>query len=163
MLSVVEAFPSHQFVIAGAPSQSEAFYKSFVNNKHVKLVSNHTYDLLSMAEAALVTSGTATLETALFKVPQVVCYKSSWLSYQIGKRVVKLDFISLVNLIMTKEIVCELIQNNLNTKRLTQELKNILSSATKQRLKADYDRLEQKLGGYGASEKVAGLIFDSLN
>ena len=163
MLSVVEAFPSHQFVIAGAPSQSEAFYKSLVNNKQVKLVSNHTYDLLSMAEAALVTSGTATLETALFKVPQVVCYKSSWLSYQIGKRVVKLDFISLVNLIMTKEVVCELIQNNLNTKRLTQELKNILSSATQQRLKGDYDRLEQKLGGYGASEKVAGLIFDSLD
>ena len=163
MLSVVEAFPSHQFVIAGAPSQSEAFYKSLINSKRVKFVSNATYDLLSIAEAALVTSGTATLETALFKVPQVVCYKSSWLSYQIGKRVVKLDFISLVNLIMAREVVCELIQNHLNTQRLTQELKNILSSATQQRLKADYKRLEDKLGGRGASEKVAGLIFDSLD
>jgi lipid-A-disaccharide synthase len=86
-------------------------------------VSNATYDLLSMGEAALVTSGTATLETALFKVPQVVCYKSSWLSYQIGKRVVKLDFISLVNLIMAREVVCELIQNDLNTQRLTKNSK----------------------------------------
>jgi lipid-A-disaccharide synthase len=163
MLSVVEAFPSHQFVIAGAPSQSEAFYKSLVNSKRVKFVSNATYDVLSMAEAALVTSGTATLETALFKVPQVVCYKSSWLSYQIGKRVVKLDFISLVNLIMAREVVCELIQNDLNTQRLTQELKNILSSATQQRLKTDYKRLEDKLGGRGASEKVARLIFDSVH
>jgi lipid-A-disaccharide synthase len=126
-------------------------------------VSNATYDVLSMAEAALVTSGTATLETALFKVPQVVCYKSSWLSYQIGKRVVKLDFISLVNLIMAREVVCELIQNDLNTQRLTQELKNILSSATQQRLKTDYKRLEDKLGGRGASEKVARLIFDSVH
>ncbi|MEC8133929.1 MAG: lipid-A-disaccharide synthase, partial [Bacteroidota bacterium] len=162
MLSVVEAFPSHQFVIAGAPSQSEAFYKSLINSKRVKFVSNATYDVLSMAEAALVTSGTATLETALFKVPQVVCYKSSWLSYQIGKRVVKLDFISLVNLIMAREVVRELIQNDLNTKSLTQELKNILSNSTQQRLKADYNQLEDKLGGRGASEKVAKLIFDSL-
>ena len=118
---------------------------------------------MTMADAALVTSGTATLETALFKVPQVVCYKSSWLSYQIGKRVGKLDFISLVNLIMAKEVVCELIQNDLNTKRLTRELKNILNSTTQQRLKADYERLQNKLGGCGASKKVARLIFDSLN
>jgi lipid-A-disaccharide synthase len=85
------------------------------------------------------------------------------LSYQIGKRVVKLDFISLVNLIMARKVVCELIQNNLNTQRLTQELKNILSGATQQRLKADYKRLEDKLGGRGASEKVAELIFNSLH
>ena len=163
MLSVVEAFPSYQFVIAEAPSQDEAFYKSLIKTRGVKFVSNATYDLLSMAEAALVTSGTATLEAALFKVPQVVCYKSSWLSYQIGKRVVKLDFISLVNLIMAREVVCELIQNDLNTKRLTQELKNILSSSTQQRLKADYERLQNKLGGRGASEKVARIIFDSLD
>ena len=109
-------------------------------------MSNATYDLLSIAQVALVTSGTATLETALFKVPQVVCYKSSWLSYQIGKQVVKLDYISLVNLIMEREVVCELIQNNLNKKRLTAELNHILDPKTQQQLNSEYNTLEQKLG-----------------
>lgn len=162
MLSVVEAFPDYQFVIAGAPSQPEKVYKPYIKNDRVHFVSNATYDLLSMADAALVTSGTATLETALFKVPQVVCYKSSWLSYQIGKRVVKLKFISLVNLIMDRKVVAELIQNELNTKRLTAELKHILEPKTQQQLQADYNNLEQKLGGYGASQKVAELVIKHL-
>jgi len=118
--------------------------------------------LLSVADAALVTSGTATLETALFKVPQVVCYKSSWLSYQIGKQVVKLDYISLVNLIMDREVVCELIQNDLNTKRLTKELNHILDPKTQQNVKDEYDALEKKLGGPGASQKVAKAVFQDL-
>lgn len=162
MLSVVDAFPEHQFVIAGAPSQTKAFYQKFIKNKNIKLVSNTTYDLLSIAQAALVTSGTATLETALFKVPQVVCYKSSWLSYQIGKQVVKLDYISLVNLIMEREVVCELIQNDLNTKRLTAELNHILDPKTQQQLNTEYTALEQKLGGTGASQKVAKAVFKAL-
>ena len=85
MLSIVEDFPDYQFVIAGAPSQDYAFYESFITNNNIKFISNKTYDLLKIATAALVTSGTATLETALFKVPEVVCYKGSWASYQIAK------------------------------------------------------------------------------
>lgn len=162
MLSVVEAFPDYQFVIAGAPSQPEKVYKSYIKNDRIHFVSNATYDLLSIADAALVTSGTATLETALFKVPQVVCYKSSWLSYQIGKRVVKLKFISLVNLIMDRKVVTELIQNELNTQRLTAELKHILEPKTQKLLQVDYNDLEQKLGGPGASQKVAELVIKDL-
>lgn len=162
MLSVVDAFSEHQFVIAGAPSQEKAFYQKFINNKNIKLMSNATYDLLSIAQVALVTSGTATLETALFKVPQVVCYKSSWLSYQIGKQVIKLDYISLVNLIMEREVVCELIQNDFNTKRLTAELNHILDPKTQQQLNTEYNALEQKLGGTGASQKVAKAVFKAL-
>jgi len=117
MLSISPQFPDYQFIIAGSPSQEAAFYQPFIANSQVQLLTNKTYDILSIASAAVVTSGTATLETALFKVPQVVCYKGSWLSYQIGKRLVKLKFISLVNLIMDSQIVSELIQNEMNTKK----------------------------------------------
>ena len=123
MLSVVSDFPDYQFVIAGAPSQEFEFYEPFLNKQNIKFISNKTYDLLSVSHAALVTSGTATLETALFKVPEVVCYKGSWVSYQIAKRIITLKFISLVNLIMDKEVVKELIQDELNTKNLKIELK----------------------------------------
>ena len=162
MLSIIDDFPEYQFVIAGAPSQNDIFYKSFIKSKSVKFVNNSTYDLLNFSKAALVTSGTATLETALFKVPQVVCYKSSWISYQIGKRLIKLNFISLVNLIMDRDVVCELIQNKLNQKNLTQELKKILVPLRESELKSDYENLQKQLGGKGASEKVASLVFKSL-
>ena len=105
MLKMVDKFPGYQFVIAGAPSQDYSFYKQFINTKNVKFISNRTYDLLSISYAALVTSGTATLETALFKIPEVVCYKGSWLSYHIAKKIITLKFISLVNLIMDREVV----------------------------------------------------------
>lgn len=164
MLSVVENFKDYQFVIAGAPSQDYSFYKQFINDANIDFVSNKTYDLLSLSTAALVTSGTATLETALFKVPQVVCYKGSWLSYQIGKRLVKhIKFISLVNLIMDKEVVTELIQNECNTKRLNLELTKILDEYERTKFFMSYYELEKKLGGKGASEKVAQLIYNSLN
>jgi len=163
MLSVVSDYPDYQFVIAGAPSQDYNFYKQFINVKNVKFISNKTYDLLSVSTAALVTSGTATLETALFKVPQVVCYKGSWLSYQIGKRVVNLDYISLVNLIMDKEVVTELIQNDFNTKRLKKEINKILDGFERTKFFIDYYELEKKLGGKGASEKTAQIIYESLN
>ncbi|MDB9960631.1 lipid-A-disaccharide synthase [Oceanihabitans sp.] len=163
MLSVVSDYPDYQFVIAGAPSQDYSFYKQFINVENVKFISNKTYDLLSVSTAALVTSGTATLETALFKVPQVVCYKGSWLSYQIGKRVVNLDYISLVNLIMDKEVVTELIQNDFNTKRLKKELNKILDDYERTKFFVDYYELEKKLGGKGASEKTAEIIYESIN
>lgn len=162
MLSVVKDFPDYQFVIAGAPSQDFEFYKPFMTNENVKFISNKTYDLLSISSAAIVTSGTATLETALFKVPQVVCYKGSWISYQIGKRVVNLEYISLVNLIMNKPVVTELIQNDFNTKRLQSELNAILATEKREEIFLQYFELEKRLGGKGASEKTAQLIYNTL-
>jgi lipid-A-disaccharide synthase len=162
MLSIVDDYPNYQFVIAGAPSQDFDFYSKYITNPNVNFVSNKTYDLLSVSTAALVTSGTATLETALFKVPQVVCYKGSWLSYQIGKRVVNLDYISLVNLIMDKEVVKELIQNDFNTKNLKKELDIILDEYERTKFFINYYELEKKLGGKGASDNTAKLIFKTL-
>jgi lipid-A-disaccharide synthase len=162
MLSVVEDFNEYQFVIAGAPSQEASFYTPYIKKQNVHLLLNRTYDLLSVSNAALVTSGTATLETALFKVPQVVCYKGSRISYEIAKRVIKLKYISLVNLILDKEVVTELIQTEFNSNRLRKELTYILDDYTRAKLFLDYYDLEQKLGGKGASAKTAGLIFEAI-
>jgi lipid-A-disaccharide synthase len=155
---MADVFTDYQFVIAGAPSQDFEFYQPFITKDNVKFISNKTYDLLSVSYAAIVTSGTATLETALFKVPEIVCYKTSWISYQIGKRLVDLKYISLVNLIMDKEVVKELIQDDFNEKNLEIELHKILDDTTRKRLFLDYFELEKKLGGKGASKKVATLI-----
>ncbi len=162
MLSIVSDFPEYQFVIAGAPSQEYHFYEQFLTNKNVKFVTNKTYDLLSIATAALVTSGTATLETALFKVPEVVCYKGSWVSYQIAKRIITLKYISLVNLIMEEEVVTELIQDKLTPKNLKKELTRLLDESHRTAVLQKYEDLERKLGGVGASEKTAKLILKEL-
>lgn len=162
MLSLVDDFPEFQFVIAGAPSQDFEFYQQFINNKNVYFINNKTYDLLSVSYAALVTSGTATLETALLKVPQVVCYKGSAISYFIAKRIITLKFISLVNLIMDREVVTELIQDDYNKVKLTFELQKILDEKYRKKLFLDYYELEQKLGGKGASKNVAKSIVNSL-
>lgn len=162
MLQMVDKFPNYQFVVAGAPSQTSNFYENFLTGKNVQFVQNKTYDLLSISSAALVTSGTATLETALFKVPQVVCYKGSWLSYQIAKRIITLKYISLVNLIMDKEVVTELIQNDFTTKKLEQELEGILEGNKREQQFLDYFELENKLGGKGASNNAAKLIVEGL-
>ena len=162
MLSLVDDFPDYQFVIAGAPSQTKDFYNRFIGTKKTPLISNSTYDLLSVSHAALVASGTATLEAALFKVPQVVCYKGSWLSYQIAKRIITLKFISLVNLIMDREVVTELIQNDFNKKRLKKELAKILNDKNREEIFLDYFELEKKLGGKGASKKTAQLIVNAV-
>ncbi|MCM4150784.1 lipid-A-disaccharide synthase [Arenibacter sp. N53] len=161
MLSVTTSFPKYQFVIAGAPSLDLEFYQPFLKSSQVSLISNKTYDLLSLSYAALVTSGTATLETALFKIPQVVCYRANWISFQIAKRIITLKFISLVNLIMDKEVVKELIQNDLNTKNITTELTKILDGPERKNQFEAYYELEKKLGGKGASEKAASLIVES--
>ncbi len=161
MLSVVNDFPEYQFVIAGAPSQDFEFYQTFLTNENVKFISNKTYDLLSHSYAALVTSGTATLETALFNVPEVVCYKGSWISYQIAKRIITLKYISLVNLIMDREVVKELIQDELNSKNLKSELHKILKADHRAVLLQNYAELKQNLGGEGASKKTAELIVNS--
>ncbi|MEO2050811.1 MAG: lipid-A-disaccharide synthase [Allomuricauda sp.] len=162
MLSVQQDFPKYQFVIAGAPSLPDAFYAPYLSGDKVNYVSNKTYTLLSHAHAALVTSGTATLETALFGVPQVVCYKGNWISYQIAKRIITLDFISLVNLIMGREVVKELIQNELTTKNLRLELVKIVDGPDRKRILEDYQTLRKKLGGKGASQLAAQLIVENV-
>ena len=162
MLSLVNDFKDYQFVIAGAPSQDFEFYKPFIKQDNVNFIANKTYDLLSISTAALVTSGTATLETALFKVPQVVCYKANAISYQIAKRIITLKYISLVNLIMDREVVTELIQGDLNKKRLKNELSTILDTKKREQLFLDYYDLEKKLGGRGASKKTAELIYNTI-
>ncbi|MEO9512592.1 MAG: lipid-A-disaccharide synthase [Flavobacteriaceae bacterium] len=161
MLSVCGNFPSYQFVIAGAPSLSNDFYKSFLKENKVGYVSNQTYSLLKHSHAALVTSGTATLETALFGIPQVVCYKGNWISYQIAKRIITLDFISLVNLIMNKEVVKELIQSKLTSRNLATELSKIIKGEHRNRILEDYESLKNKLGGKGASQMAAKLIVEN--
>ena len=161
MLLLPEKYPQFQFVIAGAPNQEVAFYQSFIKQQNVRLITNRTYDILNLAHSALVTSGTATLETALFKVPQVVCYKGSSISYAIAKRIVKLKYISLVNLIMDKEVVTELIQNEFNIINLSREFEAIADGYKRATLFLDYYDLEQKLGGEGASKKTAQLIVNT--
>jgi len=158
MLSVTTSFPDYQFVIAGAPSLDRELYLPFLRSTAINLVFDQTYDLLSLSHAALVTSGTATLETALFKVPQVVCYRANWISYQIAKRIITLKYISLVNLIMDREVVKELIQGELNLKNLRDELSRILEGEGRKRQLEAYIELEKKLGGTGASEIAATFI-----
>ena len=162
MLSVTPHFPAYTFMVAQAPGQDAPFYNRFLMGyANVTLIKNSTYDLLSIADAALVTSGTATLETALFKVPEVVCYKTSKFSYQIAKWLVKIKFISLVNLIMDKEIVQEIIQENLTEQHLTTALRNITENEAKRKEVMDNYQLLHTLlaaGGGEASAKVAQEI-----
>jgi lipid-A-disaccharide synthase len=165
MLQATKNFPEYQFVVGKAPSTEDEFYDSFIKDyKNVKVMSNDTYSLLMKSEAALVTSGTATLETALFGVPEIVCYKASNISYHIAKRLVKLKFISLVNLIMNKEVVKELIQTDLTADKITVNLKKILfDSEKKQQLKQDYAALKLLLSeGGNASENAAKNIYSLL-
>ncbi|MDR9401283.1 MAG: lipid-A-disaccharide synthase [Psychroflexus sp.] len=158
MMQMATEYKAYQFVIAGAPGMSRADYEPFLKKQNMLLVENKTYNLLKISRAALVTSGTATLETALFEVPQVVCYKGNYLSYLIAKQIIKLKYISLVNLIMDEEVVTELIQNEFNTNRLKQELQKILNDTNAQRIRQKYLALKEKLGGKGASERTADLI-----
>lgn len=162
MLQMIERFPQYRFEIAGAPSRSAAFYQEIIGNKPAKLRMKETYPILSEAYAALVTSGTATLETALFNVPQVVCYKGSWLSFWIGKQLVKVKYISLVNLILDRASVTELIQGDFEIEKLTTELQKLLDAPTRNAILADYQELHTKLGSEGASLRVAKSMYDRL-
>ena len=162
MLSIITDFSEYQFVIAGAPSQDFSFYKQIIGEREVAFINNKTYDLLSVSYAALVASGTATLETALFKVPQVVCYKGGYISYQIAKKIITLKFISLVNLILDKEVVKELIQEDFNKQNLKVALINILEISNREDMFLNYFELEKQLGGKGASKNVASQIVAAL-
>jgi lipid-A-disaccharide synthase len=162
MLDAASQFPDYQIIIAGAPSLQKDFYAPFLEGKNVEILFGKTYDILQQAHAALVTSGTATLETALFNVPQVVCYKGSAVSYQIAKRIIDIKYISLVNLIMDEKIVTELIQDDCSREKITAELDKILSGDTRQTMLDKYAALHQKLGNEGASEMTAKLMVERL-
>ena len=166
MLEVSKSFPAYHFIVAKAPGVDETFYDELLKNySNVSYVADKTYDLLMQSKAALVTSGTATLETALFGVPEVVCYKGSWLSYQIGRRLVNVKYISLVNLIMDKLVVKELIQNNFTIENLQQELEELLTNENRrEQIQKDFAALKQMLSeGGNASAKAAASITQFLS
>jgi lipid-A-disaccharide synthase len=161
MLEAAAKFPKHVFVVGQAPGISDEMISQFTNAfENIKVLKGDTYGLLSIADAALVTSGTATLETALFGVPEVVCYLGSPISYAIAKRIIKIKYISLVNLIMDKEVVAELIQHDLTADNIAFALERIVSdSKAIQQIKDDYFQLNQLLKAGGkASEKAASII-----
>lgn len=156
MLKVAKRFPQYQFVVAGAPSQPDSLYQEYIGTSSVMLLRNDTYNLLKQSRAALVTSGTATLETALFGIPQAVCYRGNPLSYWLAKQLVKVPYISLVNLIMGREVVKELIQGAMNESALEKELHALLEDeAYRSRMREDYESLWQKLAGTGNPSAIA--------
>ncbi|MEO9211398.1 MAG: lipid-A-disaccharide synthase [Ginsengibacter sp.] len=165
MLKATENFKDYQFIVAKAPSIEDEFYDHYIEGyANVKTASNNTYSILMQARAALVTSGTATLETALFNVPEIICYKAGRISYEIGKRLIKLKFICLVNLIMNKEVVKELIQYDLNKEEITLELNKILLDGEKRtQILQDYKELKELLSkGGDASNQAAASIYNFI-
>ena len=155
MLQVVNEFPDYQFIIAAAPSITEEFYQQFIDSNNITILYNQTYNILKQAQAALVTSGTATLETALFGVPEVVCYKSGAISHQIAKQLIKVKYISLVNLIMDKPVVKELIQNDCRKEVIIKELRKLLNDQNyRNQIIADYKVLRIKLGESGMVDRI---------
>jgi lipid-A-disaccharide synthase len=153
---VIKNNSQYQFCVAAVKSLPAEVYESVTLLENTKLIFDDTYNLLAHADAAIVTSGTATLETALWKVPQVVVYKANWVSYNIAKALVKVDFISLVNLIIGSEAVKELIQSDCTSDKITRELDNLILNGT------DYSSLEEKIGNKVASEETAKLISETL-
>ncbi|MEX2370214.1 MAG: lipid-A-disaccharide synthase [Bacteroidales bacterium] len=162
MIRAASGFPDYQFVVAGAPSVENPVYDSLLEGSGIKIVYNDTYNLLSHAEAAIVTSGTATLETALFDIPQVVVYKTGFLTYRIGKLFVTFRFFSLVNLIFGDELVPELLQVNLES-GIREELKKILNTEkTSLQMREGYAKIREMLGEAGVSRRVAGKMVELL-
>lgn len=163
MLQMVTAFPNYKWVVAGVDNLDESLYEA-AKQAGVDVIYNQTYQLLNISRAALVTSGTATLETALFHVPQIVCYKTSGITYFLGKMVIKVPFISLVNLIAGKEVVKEMIQADFNPKALKTELEKLVTEgAYRTQMLNEYEILSEKVGDKGVSDKTAGLMFNYLN
>ncbi len=165
MLSVVKNYTDFEFIIAAAPNYTEKyFYKNFNIPYNVKILNNKTYDILNFSDFALVASGTATLETALFNTPQIVCYKTSNISYYIAKSLVNIKYISLVNLIMDNNVITELIQNDFTNKKLSNELnKLIFDKKYLNNIFENYKILNKKIGEKGTSKRLAKLITDYLN
>ena len=162
MQEIAEAFPAYRFIITGAPGLSKEDYAPLLNNNDIPVIFNRTYDILHHAHAAIVTSGTATLETALFHTPQVVVYRVGNLQYKLFKRFVKIKYFSLVNLILDKPAVPELLQDDFNKNRVIKELKNILQGEGRKKMLDDYNELENILGSYQASELTAKKIIKDI-
>lgn len=161
MIAVADKFPDYQFVIAGAPSFKVDFYEQYMQGSTIPVLFNSTYDLLKNARAAIVASGTATLETALFHVPQVLVYKGHPISIGIARAVIKIRFIGLVNLIMDRLVIKELIQADYNTQSAFDELNLLLNDAIyRESMLKNYNELDERMGAPGASAKTAGLIID---
>lgn len=159
MLTTRKHFPTYQYVIAGVRNLPSSLYDQYLAGGKAVIVYESTYDLLAVADAALVTSGTATLETALLKVPEVVCYRTSAISYALARRLIRIPFISLVNLILDREAVRELIQHELNETELVKEIKRILPGGEGHAQQVrDYEQLAGLVGGPGASERTGALI-----
>ncbi|MCB0736620.1 MAG: lipid-A-disaccharide synthase [Bacteroidetes bacterium] len=158
MLKTATKFPNENFIVTGAPAINESFYYQFQLPDNVQIMFGQTHQIMHKAKAALVTSGTATLETALFNTPEVVCYKGNYISYLLAKQLVKIKYISLVNLIMDKEVVKELIQGDFTAKNCIAELQKLLSQQGRATMLAEYKTLRTKLGGVGASARAAELI-----
>ncbi len=163
MLKVAAQFPELQFIVAGASSLEKSFIEKYITQKNVKLLYNKTHEILIHSDAALVTSGTATLETAILNIPEAVCYRGDAVSYQIAKRLIKVDFISLVNLVMQKEVIKEYVQNNMTVENLSKELNLLLNNDLyKNTMLANYAQMRERLGGKGASERTAEIMVKSL-
>jgi lipid-A-disaccharide synthase len=163
MLKAAKHFPNYQFVIGAVSSLDKSLYKKILGKSDVFLIENQTYELLQNSSAAVVTSGTATLETALLTVPEVVCYKATGFSYFLAKWMIKVKFISLVNLVMDKEVVKELIQGEMTEENIVKELELLLHNSKRQRkLLEDYEELKDRLGSAGASEKAAEVITEAM-
>ena len=163
MLGILPDYPDHQFIIAGAPSIERAYYERYLDVPNLNFVYNRTYDLLSHSKAAVITSGTATLEAALFNVPQVVCYRANPVSYHIARHFVQVSYISLVNLNLEREAVRELLQKEMNPRHLKEEVSKLLyDEGHVQRMRRDYSELRQILGGSGASESIARAMYQRL-
>ena len=160
MLKVVDEYPNHQFVVAATNTFSKEYYQSFIKGKNVEFVFDVTYGLLSNAKSAVITSGTASLEAALFKVPQVVCYKTNWLTYILAKNLIKIKFLSLVNILMDRLVVKELIQADFNKANIKEELDILLNERRK--ILTDYDKLSNLLNKKGASKNAAQFILSSF-
>lgn len=164
MVAVARRFPQYHFVMAAAPSVPDATYPDAVGDAPITVVHGRTYDVLRSSRAALVTSGTATLETALFGVPEVVCYSGSAINVWIAKRLVDIRYISLVNLIMDREVVRELIQSDLTVTNLSTELERLMADGpSRTAMVGDLKDLRTRLGGPGASAKVASSVWKSLH
>jgi len=163
MLNAVSSYSKNYNIVIAGMNMHKAIYQSISYNYNVNIVYDNTYNLLNLSSFALVTSGTATLETAFFNVPQVVCYKANWISYSIAKSLVKIKFISLVNLILDYESVKELIQNDLNTKKLKEELRKIINMSHSNSIKNDYKKLISKCKGEDVSKNIAQSMLKTLN
>ena len=163
MLDAVKSLKNYQIVIAGAPNQTAKMYEEF-EAQGCKIIFGQTYDLLSNSEAAIVTSGTATLETAILNIPEVVCYKGSWISYFIARSLIKINYISLVNLIMDQQIVKELIQGECNSFKIREELDLLLNDKNyREAMLSNFEIMREKLGGQGASKKVAHSLLKTIS